>query len=92
MSIRRTPIRRALYRPNLMLGGERAPVLSISLVCGGLALWSMNLVAIVICGVVWFVVVGALRHMAKSDPMFCKVYWRSRQYRVYHPGRSTPWR
>ena len=44
--LRRTPLYRALHRQNLLLGGEREPVLASAIACAGLPAASSNLVAL----------------------------------------------
>ena len=42
--------------------------------------------------VIWIVVVGLLRMMAKADPLMRRVYLRHIRYRPYYRPTSTPWR
>ncbi len=51
--LRHTALYRALHRPNLFLGGEREPVMMTAIVCAGLAVSSLNLIAIAIGIVLW---------------------------------------
>jgi type IV secretory pathway TrbD component len=90
--LRRTPLYRALYRPNLLLGGEREPVLIAAILCGGVALSALNLVAIGIGFAVWATAIGLLRLMAKADPLMSRIYLRQLGYRPYYPARSRPFR
>lgn len=88
--LRRTPLPRALHRPNLVMGGERELVLSSGLLAGGLVVEAMNLVALAVGSAVWFGCVALLRWMAKSDPQMSRVYLRQLRYRAYYPARSRP--
>lgn len=88
--LRRTPLPRALHRPNLLLGGERELVLFTALLAGGLAVTAVNAVAAVVATVVWFGCIGLLRRMAKADPRLSRVYLRHLRYRPYYPARSRP--
>ena len=90
--LRRTPLARTLYRPNLFLGGERELVLITAVVCAGVAVSSLNLVAIVIGIAVWGVCIGLFRMMAKADPMMARVYLRQIKGQRYYPARSRPFR
>jgi type IV secretion system protein VirB3 len=90
--LRYTPFHRALHRPNLVLGGERELALFAAVVCGGLAVSAMNLVAAVIGLVVWLFSITVLRMMAKADPQMSKVYLRYVKYAPYYPARSRPFR
>ncbi|KSV75621.1 hypothetical protein N185_17425 [Sinorhizobium sp. GW3] len=42
--------------------------------------------------VVWITIVGALRIMAKSDPLMRRVYIRHISYRPYYKPTASPWR
>jgi type IV secretion system protein TrbD len=88
--LRQTPLHRALHRPNLFLGGERELVLIAAIVCGGVAVSALNIVATAIGAGVWVLVIGLLRLMAKSDPQMSRVYLRHVGYRPYYPPRSRP--
>jgi type IV secretion system protein TrbD len=90
--LRRTPVYRALYRPNLFLGGERELVLITAIVCGGVAASGVNIVAAGVALLVWLFSIGIFRMMAKADPYMSKVYLRQLQYRPYYPARSRPFR
>jgi type IV secretory pathway TrbD component len=91
-ALRRTPIHRALYRPNLILGGERELVLFTALLAGGLAVSAQNAVAAAVGAAVWLGVIPLLRMMAKADPRLSRVYLRHLRYRAYYPARSRPFR
>jgi type IV secretion system protein VirB3 len=91
-ALRRTAIHRALHRPNLILGGEREPVLVTAILCGGVAVSALNVVAALIGLGVWLISIGFLRMMAKADPQISKVYLRQLRYPVYLPARSRPFR
>ena len=46
-----------------------------------------------LCGIsIWFVIVGALRMMAKSAPLLRHVYVRHLRYRHHYLPTSSPWR
>ena len=91
-ALRRTPIHRALHRPNLILGGERELVLITAIICSGVAVSALNLVALIIGLSVWLIAIGFYRMMAKSDPYMSKVYLRQLRYPAYLPARSRPFR
>jgi type IV secretion system protein TrbD len=90
--LRRTPMYRVNWRPNLLLGGERELVLITALACGGLAVSGMNLVSAVTGGGVWLVCIGLFRLMAKADPHMTQVYLRQLTHQRFYPARSRPWR
>ena len=86
------PIPRVLSRHNLILGGERKPVLLSALACGCVAVPTMNLVGIVTGTALWFASLQVWRWMAKADPQMSGVYIRSLKYRGYYPAFSRPYR
>lgn len=90
--LRRTPIHRALHRPNLILGGERELVLMTAILCAGLAFAALNLVAFAVGITVWLIAIGFFRMMAKADPYMSKIYVRQLHHPAYLPPRSRPWR
>ena len=86
--LRRTAIHRALYRPNLFLGGERELVMITAIVCAGLPMSSVNLVAAIAGLGLWILLIGIFRMMAKADPNMSRVYLRQLRYPGYFPARS----
>ena len=88
----RTPYHRALYRPHLLLGADRALVI----VAAGTAMLviatGMNGISVVVGVGLWLLSIAFLRSMAKSDPQMRQVYMRSRRYRGFYPPRSRPYR
>lgn len=88
--LRRTPICRALHRPSLLLGAERELMLLTLLALGGLALCAANLVAILVCSILWLGVSQLLREMAKADPRLSRIYLRHLRHAPYYPARSKP--
>lgn len=90
--LRRTALHRALYRPNLFLGGEREPVMLSAIVCAGLPATSMNAVAAGIGLGLWLGLIGVFRMMAKADPHMSRIYLRQLNYAGYYPARSRAFR
>ncbi|MFZ1110268.1 MAG: conjugal transfer protein TrbD [Rhodomicrobium sp.] len=88
--LRRTPLYRALHRQNLLIGGEREPVLASAIACAGLPAASSNLVALTVGLGLWLFLIGVLRMMAKADPMMTRVYLRQLIHPAYFPARSRP--
>ncbi|AHK05243.1 conjugative transfer protein TrbD (plasmid) [Agrobacterium tumefaciens LBA4213 (Ach5)] len=41
---------------------------------------------------IWLIVVGALRTMAKADPLMRRVYIRHISYKNFYRATSSPWR
>jgi type IV secretion system protein VirB3 len=86
------PIPRVLSRHNLLIAAEREPLLVSALVCGGVALASMTIMAFVVCGALWVGILSVLQWMAKADPQMSKVYIRNVKMRGYYPAFSRPYR
>ncbi|SEI19339.1 type IV secretion system protein VirB3 [Rhizobium tibeticum] len=90
--LHRNRIHRALSRPNLLMGADRELVLLTGLAAIILIFVVLTIYSALFGIAIWIVVVGALRMMAKSDPMMRKVYARHMRYRAYYLPTSTPWR
>jgi type IV secretory pathway TrbD component len=88
----RTPLHRALHRPNLVFGGERELVMLSGLIAGGLVVSALNLIAMVVGVAVWLSCLALLRMMAAADPEMSRVYRRQLKYRVYYAPRARHWR
>jgi type IV secretory pathway TrbD component len=86
--LRRTRLHRVLHRPNLVMGGERELALVTAIVCAGVAVSALNLVAIALGTGVWLVCLGLFRMMAKADPQMSRVYLRLLRYQLYYAARS----
>ncbi len=91
-SLRCNRIHRALSRPNLLLGADRELVLITGLAAVILIFVVLTVYSAVSGIAVWITVVGALRFMAKSDPLMRKVYLRHISYRPYYKPTASPWR
>jgi type IV secretion system protein TrbD len=88
----RARIHRALSRPTLLFGADRELVLFTGLLAVILVFVVLTLVSAVLGAVIWIVVVGILRMMAKADPLMRHIYVRHIKYRPYYRPTSTPWR
>ena len=88
----RARIHRALSRPTLLFGADRELVLFTGLLAVILVFVVLTLVSAVLGAVIWIVVVGVLRMMAKSDPLMRHIYVRHIKYRPHYRPTSTPWR
>ncbi|MFC0510568.1 conjugal transfer protein TrbD [Asaia spathodeae] len=86
--LRLTPMYRALHRPNLLMGGERKPVLILIIISVGLSVSSLNIVAFLVSAFLWVAGIFYLRLMAKNDPFLIGVYIRSLKYKGYYSPRS----
>jgi len=91
-TLTRTPLHRALHRPNLILGGERELVLLSGLIAGGLVISALNVIAVLVGIAVWLPCLACLRMMAAADPEMSRIYRRQLQYRAYYAPRARPFR
>jgi type IV secretion system protein VirB3 len=87
-ALRRTPIYRALHRPNLFLGGERELVLITAIACAGVGVSSLTVFGAVASLLVWSLCIGLFRLMAKSDPQLSRIYLRQLRHQPHYPVRS----
>ena len=88
----RVRIHRALSRPTLLFGADRELVLMTGLTAVILIFVVLTVVSTVIGFVIWIVVIGLLRMMAKADPLMRQVYLRHMKYRSHYRPTSSPWR
>jgi type IV secretion system protein TrbD len=90
--LRRNRIHRALSRPNLLLGADRELVLITGLAAVILIFVVLTVYAALFGMAIWVVIVGALRMMAKSDPLMRQVYIRHISYKPIYKATTSPWR
>lgn len=90
--LRRHRVHRALSRPNLLMGADRELVLITGLASVILIFVVLTVYSAIFGVAVWIVIVGALRMMAKSDPMMRKVYLRHISYKPTYRPTTSPWR
>lgn len=90
--LRRLPIHRSLNRPNLLFGAERELILITGLIAFTLIFVSMSFPVIILGFMIWLIVAGLLRLMAKADPMMSRIYMRHVKYKTYYPPHSRPFR
>lgn len=88
----RSRIHRALSRPNHLMGADRELVLLTGLATVILIFVVLTWFSALLGIAIWIGVVGALRMMAKADPMMRQVYLRHIQYRQAYRPTSSPWR
>ena len=91
-SLERTRIHRALSRPNLLLGTDRELVLVTGLAAAILIFVVLTWTSALVGFLLWTIVLGILRMMAKADPQMRAVYARYIRYRPIYRPTSTPWR
>ncbi len=88
----RSRIHRALSRPNHLMGADRELVLLTGLATAILIFVVLTWFSALFGIAIWIVVIGALRMMAKADPMMRQVYVRHVGYRPSYLPTSSPWR
>lgn len=91
-NLHRVRIHRALSRPALLFGADRELVLVTGLASAILIFVILKMIAAILGVLIWILVVGILRMMAKSDPLMRSVYLRHIRYRAYYRPTSSPWR
>ena len=91
-SLDRSRIHRALSRPNHLMGADRELVLLTGLATAILIFVVLTWFSALFGIAIWIVVIGALRIMAKADPMMRQVYVRHIGYRPSYRPTSSPWR
>ena len=90
--LRRNSIHRALSRPNLLMGADRHLVLLTGLAAIILIFVVLTVYSAIFGIAIWFVIIGLLRMMAKSDPLMRRVYVRHISYQPYYKATTSPWR
>jgi len=91
---RSVPIRQSLHRPELVLGGEREPVMLctlLSLITGIVGAVSFSWLVVLFSILFWFGAVWMFRRMAKADPVMTRIWKRHVGYRHHYPARSSVW-
>ncbi|MDO3445436.1 conjugal transfer protein TrbD [Agrobacterium sp. V1] len=92
MTLHRSPIHRALSRPNLLMGADRELVLITGLAATILIFVVLTVFSALFGMAVWIIIIGLLRVMAKSDPLMRQVYTRHISYKPYYRPTAAPWR
>lgn len=87
--LRRTPVHRALHRPNLLMGGDRELVASLLVICAALIVAAQNLPSLGIGLALYGAGVAALRELAKHDPKMRDVYLRHIRYAPFYQAREA---
>lgn len=88
----RSRIHRALSRPNHLMGADRELVLLTGLATVILVFVVLTWFSALFGIAIWIAVIGALRMMAKADPLMRQVYLRHIGYKQTYRPTSTPWR
>ena len=91
-NLSRSPVHRALSRPNLLIGADRELVLLTALAAIILIFVVLTWYAALFGMAIWVIAVAALRMMAKADPLMRRVYVRHISYKAFYRATSSPWR
>ncbi len=91
-SLSRSPVHRALSRPNLLMSADRELVLLTALAAVILIFVVLTWYAALFGLAIWMIAVAALRMMAKADPLMRRVYVRHISYKTFYRATSSPWR
>ena len=91
-TLSRSPVHRALSRPNLLIGADRELVLLTALAAIILIFVVLTWYAALFGMAIWVIAVAALRMMAKVDPLMRRVYVRHISYKAFYRATSSPWR
>ncbi|CAK7261811.1 MULTISPECIES: conjugal transfer protein TrbD [unclassified Shinella] len=91
-NLSRSPVHRALSRPNLLMGADRELVLLTALAAIILIFVVLTWYAALFGLAIWLIAVAALRMMAKADPLMRRVYVRHISYKAFYRATSSPWR
>jgi type IV secretory pathway TrbD component len=83
----RSPIRKSLLRPLLVLGGERELVMASGMLTAILVFSVANPIAAGIGIAFWVGSLAVFGRMAKNDPQLLKVYIRHVNKKLYYPAR-----
>jgi len=91
---RSVPIRQSLLRPELVMGGEREPVMCSALfaiLTGTSGAASGQFMTIGLALAFYFGAVILFRRLAKADPAMTKVWRRHIAYRHFYAAGSPYW-
>jgi type IV secretion system protein VirB3/type IV secretion system protein VirB4 len=89
---RTVPIHQSLHRHTHVLGAEREPVMTSALIALLVGVGGLTAVSAISAIIFWIVCIFALRHMAKADPLMCRVWLRHIKQQDYYPAKASRWR
>ncbi|SON58490.1 conjugal transfer protein TrbD (plasmid) [Hartmannibacter diazotrophicus] len=92
VSLATSRIHRALSRPHHLMGADRELVLLTGLATVILVFVVLTWFSVALGIAIWIGVVGALRMMAKADPMMRQIYLRHIRYKPSYRPTASPWR
>jgi type IV secretion system protein TrbD len=84
------PFHKSSFRPHLLMGAERIPMLLLLLGCIFLNMISFNLLALGVTVFFWITIHPLLVWAGKTDPYLFGIWFRSRKYPRYIPAFTTP--
>lgn len=85
--LRKTPLRRSLYRSNTVMGAERVPIMVILLVSATLIFTGLTLVTTLLGMTIGLVGVFGLRAATRVHPQITSVYSGFVKFRSHYPAR-----
>lgn len=91
---RSIPLHQSLLRPELVLGGEREPVMCAALmaiITGIVGAVQTAWISVAMALLFYFAAVFVFRRMAKADPMMTRVWRRYIGYQRYYSARTSYW-
>ncbi|MGI6656287.1 MAG: conjugal transfer protein TrbD [Desulfobulbus sp.] len=91
---RSIPIHQSLHRPELVMGGEREPVMCsalMALITGIVGAVQAAWITVLIALLFYFGAVFLFRRLAKADPTMTRVWRRHIRYRNFYSARSSYW-
>ena len=86
-----TPVYKSLFRPPLLMGGDRELIIISGAIFLALPISSQSLVITGCCIVLWLITIFTARRMAKKDPMLRHIYLKSLAYQAVYPAKASPW-
>ncbi len=84
----RTPVRRSLLRPLLVLGGERELVFLSGMITAVLVFSLANPIAAGVGIAFWAAALAAFGRMARHDSQLTRVYIRHVNKKLYYPAHA----
>lgn len=90
--LRHTPMYRALFRNQLLLGCDPKVLIIVALAAISMIVMVMRPLGIAAALIFFMISLYLLRLMGKADPLMRDVYRRHIEYQQYYPASSRPYR
>ena len=91
---RSIPIRQSLLRPELVMGGEREPVMTcamMAIIIGAVGAVQMVIITVFLALIFYFGSILLFRRMAKADPKMFQIWLRHIRFQHYYPAQTPYW-